>query len=176
MKTFKLIGVALGAFFMSLSFASCRTDDELSKGKTEGTDDKEVDFTKHTPTDLKINGQVFWYRYDYNCVNESDYGEGESYIGFLFSGKTKEMAWAEFGLHEDLLQHEFLNTNKNIAPYIYFKGAVKNDQYLQYDYSYGRISIRIDNGIFKLNFNNAVFKNDEIDDERVINGSITYQL
>ena len=173
MKTFRMVGIALMAVLMCVSFASCDKDDDSFENPK---DESEVDFTNHTPTDLKINGETFWYRYDYNCFTEHDWGEGDKYIGFLFSGKTSNMAWAEFGLHESVISRDFLNSNENIAQYVSFYGGVKGEEYLRYKYSYGRISIRIDNGVLKLNFNNVVFKNDEIGDTRTINGTISYQL
>ncbi|MBQ2298319.1 MAG: hypothetical protein II278_02945 [Bacteroidaceae bacterium] len=173
MKTFRVIGMAMLAVLLCVSFASCDKDDDSFENPK---DESEVDFTNHTPTDLKINGETFWYRYDYNCFTEHDWGGGDKYIGFLFSGKTSNMVWARFGLHESEISRDFLNSNENIAQYVYFMGGVKDGDYLRYKYSYGRISIRIDNGVFKLNFNNVVFKNDEIGDTRTINGTISYQL
>lgn len=164
MKAFRFIGMALFAVLMCVNLASCSSDDE--------PDNEEVDFTGHTSTEVKINGKTFWYLTKSSGVN---YFEWDNSFNFIFEGKTSEM-WAEF--YMEPLPQSNINSNKNIANYIRFTGNpnLGNGVSGRYNYTNGRISIREENGIFKIQFNNAVFQNYDLHDERTIDGVLSFRL
>ena len=162
-----MIGMALFAVLMCVNFASCSSSDDEPE-----TDD--MDFTVYTSTNLKINGLTFWYSTEYSGVNFYEYNNS---FGFVFQdGKLSNGAYAGISLEE--LPQSTINSNKNIATDIRFQACPNPDGGLVSDYKYtsGRISVREENGIFKINFNNAVFQNYEINDKQTLNGDISFRL
>jgi hypothetical protein len=104
----------------------------------------------------------------------------DAYIDFLFQGKTEVLELVELQVSDygSLGQKEFLNTNKNIAEHLDLKIAdiSSNYNWVRYNYLNGRASIREDNGVVIINFNNVIFRNEETKATKSLNGHISYRI
>lgn len=175
MTILRIYRIVLAAFFMGAILTSCSKDnkDEVAN------EDSKVDLSGLVITDLKIDKNTFWRREDVGGVVMNGWDE-DAYIDFLFQGKTEvlegiELAVSDYG---SLLQKEFLSTNKNIAEYLYLNVAdiSSNYNWIRYNYWNGRASIREDNGVVIINFNNVIFRNEETKATKTLNGYISYRI
>ena len=170
--------MALFAILMCVNFTSCSKEDEKLEDEVVDEDYK-VDLSGLTITDLKIDGKTYWRDEKVGGVYFIDWAD-EPYIDIAFSGKTEEIEYAELYLTEPgcLSQQEFLNTNKDIAKYFYLQISEFSSDYnwVYYEYWNGRASIRENNGVVIVNFNNVLFKNAATGNTKTLNGYISYRI
>lgn len=175
MTILRIYRIVLAAFFMGAILTSCSKDnkDEVAN------EDSKVDLSGLVITDLKIDKNTFWRREDVGGVVMNGWDE-DAYIDFLFQGKTEVLEGVELAVSDygSLLQKEFLSTNKNIAEYLYLNVAdiSSNYNWIRYNYWNGRASIREDNGVVIINFNNVIFRNEETKATKTLNGYISYRI
>ena len=177
MKTSKMVGLALAAIVLGVSLISCSKDNKAEDGVVN--EDSKVDLSGLVITDLKIDKNTFWRREDVGGVIMNGWDE-DAYIDFLFQGKTEVLEGVELNVSDygSLGQKEFLNTNKNIAEHLELKIAdiSSNYDWIRYNYWNGRASIREDNGVVIINFNNVIFRNEETKATKSLNGHISYRI
>ena len=177
MKTLRLIGMALMAVLLSVSFASCSNDDIVSDESADG--DETVDLSGLIETNLQVDGKTFWLEDKYNSFVLLDSGESAS---VFFRGKTEELEGVDI-YAEYVPVKEYFNQNKTIGEFTYIKVAERDysvdwvvHNWVYYDFLNGRVSIREDSGVLTLNFNNALFKNNSTGKCRNLNGYISYRI
>ena len=177
MTILRIYRIVVATILMAAVLTSCSKDN-----KTEDevvNEDSKVDLSGLVITDLKIDKNTFWRREDVGGVIMNGWDE-DAYIHFLFQGKTEVLEWVELGVSDygSLLQKEFLSTNKNIAEYLYLNVAdiSSNYNWIRYNYWNGRASIREDNGVVIINFNNVTFRNEETKARKTLNGYISYRI
>ena len=175
MKTSKMVGLALVAIALGVSLISCSKDNKAEDGVVN--EDSKVNVSGLVITDLKIDKNTFWRRDDVGGVIMNGWDE-DAYIDFLFQGKTEVLELVELQVSDygSLGQKEFLNTNKNIAEHLHLEisDISSNYNWVRYNYWNGRASIREDNGVVIINFNNVIFRNEETKATKSLNGHISY--
>lgn len=175
MKVFKFIGTTIITTFFLFNVASCSNEDDTFAEKEES---ENVDFTNYISTNLRVNGKTFWYEPNWSGVSISyyDWGDNERGIHFSFDGKTEETddgSLIRISLDEFLSMTDFVNTNKNIATYLFFDTGIS---FSAYKYLSGKATIREANGIITLSFNGVTFKNNKNGDIQTLGGYINYNI
>lgn len=177
MTILRIYRIVVATILMAAVLTSCSKDNKAEDEVVN--EDSKVDLSGLVITDLKIDKNTFWRWEDVGGVIMNGWDE-DAYIDFLFQGKTEVLEGVELAVSDygSLMQKEFLNTNKNIAEHLDLEIAdiSSNYNWIRYNYWNGRASIREDNGVVIINFNNVIFRNEDTKATKTLNGYISYRI
>ena len=177
MTILRIYRIVVATILMAAVLTSCSKDNKAEDEVVN--EDSKVDLSGLVFTDLKIDKNTFWRWEGVGGVIMNGWDE-DAYIDFLFQGKTEVLEGVELAVSDygSLLQKEFLSTNKNIAEYLFLEIAdiSSNYNWIRYNYWNGRASIREDNGVVIINFNNVIFRNEDTKATKTLNGYISYRI